>query len=110
MATHKLADTRTWLGASYKSAACEYIPWHTAGIELLQLQQINGCGSEQAVNGNCCMHMHKEINDGELSVHMQQANIIALKSGRGSRSERCSGSRRCASRSRFLDFASHVIQ
>jgi len=40
------------------------IPWHTAGVdpagvELLQQQQINGCGSEQAINGNCCMHMHK---------------------------------------------------
>ena len=34
------------------------IPRHTAGVELQQ-QQINGCGSEQAVNGNYCMHMHK---------------------------------------------------
>jgi len=27
------------------------IPWHTGGVELLQQQQINGHGSEQAVNG-----------------------------------------------------------
>jgi len=32
------------------------IPWHTAGVELLQQQQINGRSSEQTVNGNCCMH------------------------------------------------------
>ena len=31
------------------------IPWYTAGV---QQQQINGRGSEQGVNGNCCMHMH----------------------------------------------------
>ena len=47
-----------WFRASYKSAAREYSR-HTAGVELLQQQQINGHGSEQAVNGNCCMHMHK---------------------------------------------------
>ena len=35
------------------------IPRHTAGVELLQQQQINERGSEQAVNGNYCMHMHK---------------------------------------------------
>ena len=35
------------------------IPRHTAGVKLLQQQQINGRGSEQAVNGNYCMHMHK---------------------------------------------------
>ena len=34
------------------------IPLHTAGIELLKQQQINGHGSEQAVNGNFCLHMH----------------------------------------------------
>ena len=36
------------------------IPWHTAGVELLQLQQINGRGFEQAVNGNSCIHIHKK--------------------------------------------------
>jgi len=35
------------------------IPRHTAGVELLQQQQINGRGSEQSINGNYCMHMHK---------------------------------------------------
>jgi len=35
------------------------IPRHTAGVELLQQQQINGRSSEQAANGNCCMYMHK---------------------------------------------------
>ena len=40
-----------------------------------------------------------------LSVHLQQANIIASKSGCGSRSKRC-----CTSRSWFLTFVSHVIQ
>ena len=37
-----------------------------------------------------------------LSVHLQLANIISSKSGRGSRSECCSGRRCCTSRSRFL--------
>jgi len=46
-----------WFHASYKSVA-HNISWHTAG-ELLQQQQINGRGSEQAVDGNCSMPMHK---------------------------------------------------
>jgi len=44
----------------------------------------------------------------ELSVHLQLANTIASKSGRGSWSERCSG-RRCFT-SRFLNFASNPGQ
>ena len=38
------------------------------------------------------------------------ANIIVSKSGHGSQSERCSGSRHCASISCFLNFVAHVIQ
>ena len=81
------------------------IPRHTAGVELLQQQQINGCGSEQAVNGNYCMHMHKS---GALRAFAaSKINIIAPKSGCDSQSERYSG-RRCFT-SRFVNFASHVI-
>jgi len=49
------------------------IPWYTAGVELLQQQQINGRGSEQAVNGNYCTN---EIKGRVLRA----ANIIASKS------------------------------
>ena len=35
-----------------------------SGVGHLQQPQINGRGSEQAVSGNCCMHMHKRIKGG----------------------------------------------
>jgi len=54
------------------------ISWHTAGVELLQQQQINGCGSEQAINGNCCMHMHKR-NKGQGSPCICSKQISLLQ-------------------------------
>ena len=36
------------------------IPLHTAGVELLQQQKINGRSSVQAGNGYCCMDMHEK--------------------------------------------------
>jgi len=40
------------------------IPGSMSGVGHLQQPQINGRGSEQAVSGNCCMHMHKRIKGG----------------------------------------------
>jgi len=51
----------------------------------------------------------KEIKGGAFRAFAGR-KIIVSKSGRGSRSERCSGSCHCASISCFLNFAVHVIQ
>ena len=51
------------------------IPWDTAGVELLEQQQINGCSSEQAVNGNCCIHMHKK-GRGSPCISSKQISLL----------------------------------
>ena len=49
------------------------IPWHIAGVELLQQQQINGRGTVQAVNGNYCVHRHKRNKgQGSLCIYSKQ--------------------------------------
>jgi len=53
-----------------KSAACEY----AAGVKLLQQQQINVHGFVQAVNGNCCMHMH--MGRGALCIRSKQISLL----------------------------------
>jgi len=49
-----------------------------AGVELLQQQQTNGHGSEQAINGNCCMHIHKR-NKGWGSPYIYSKQISLLQ-------------------------------
>ena len=102
MAICKLAQTQErglyrwkWSHESYKSAACEYSQ-ASAGVELLQQQQINRRGSEQSVKMAIIACI---CTRARLSAHLQQANIIASKSGRSLQSERCSDRRCCASRS-----------
>ena len=52
------------------------IPWHTTGIKLLQQQWINGRGSVQAVNGDCCMHIHtRNKGCGSLCTCSQQISL-----------------------------------
>ena len=53
------------------------IPWHTAGVELLQQWQINGCGTVQAGNGDCYMHMYKR-NKGRGSPCKENFAVAAV--------------------------------
>ena len=57
------------------------IPCSMPGVGRLQQQQINGRGSEQAVNGNCCMHMHKR-NRGRGSPCICSKQISLLQKAR----------------------------
>ena len=90
VATRMLVDTRTWLvqveaasckAESYEFATCDcrimiFIFWHTARVELLKQRQIYGCGSVQAVNVDCCIHMYtKNKGCGSSCTCSQQISL-----------------------------------
>jgi len=79
------------------------IPWHTAVVELLQ-QQINGCGSVQAVNGKCCIICMQEIWGRALRAFAASKYHCFEKWAWLMISKHCSGIRRCPSISCFSQF------
>jgi len=90
VATRKLADTETWL-MKVEVALCKLygstaralqnnipclVDYKASTLEVLNRQWIDGCGSLQALNIDCCMHMHtRNKGCGFLCTCSQQISL-----------------------------------